>query len=148
MHAGRGLGSGLTVSKHGIPSLAFLIRGVPHGNVRGAVVLLEGAGHRQSHVAFSQLLCLSAINACRRASAAQVGVTSGVRAATMMLVVHVLPPADGANNCLFIFVAVLGHMVKGPAALALVYERSGDILMDAGTMPKYEWRIAGHILEM
>jgi len=65
----------------------------------------------------------------------------------MMLVVHVLPPADGANNCLFIFAAVLGHMVKGPAVLALVYERSGDILMDAGTMPKHKWRIAGHVLE-
>ena len=73
-------------------------------------------------MAFSQLLYATTVDACRGADASKVGVVSGIGAATMVLVMSVLPPANWAYYCFLVFAAALRCMVKRPAALALLDE--------------------------
>ena len=97
-------------------------------------------------MAFSQLLCMSTIDTSGGAGTAQVGMTSGVRAATVVLVVGVFPPADQAYHCLLVFTAGLCCVVEGPATLALLDKGTRHELTNAGLMPKHEGRVMGHVL--
>ena len=112
----------------------------------GMIVFMKGAGHGQSSMAFGRLLCTSAIDTSRGASATQVSMTSGIGAMTMVLVMSMLAPTDWANYCLHVFAAVLCCVVEGPAMLALLDKGAGHELTDAGLTPEHERRVMGHVL--
>jgi len=97
-------------------------------------------------MAFSRLLCTSAVYTGRGAGATQVSMTSGIGAATMVLVVSMLAPTNQAHHHFLISVAALCRMVEGPAMLALLDEGTRHKLTDTGLTPEHKQRVAGHVL--
>ena len=111
------------------------------------VVFMEGAGHGQSGMAFSRLLCISTVDTSRGAGAMQVSMMSRVGATTMVLVVSMLAPTYWAYHHLRVFAAVLCCVVERPAMLALLDKGSRHKLTDMSLVPKHERRITGHVLQ-